>query len=185
MKGRSAVVISDEEDEHSGLWTNPFHSNWSVFRWDMSYLPEYRKIRKGSQDIINNKMESYKKALYLADKSLELIDTVKDSLPPGAYDFFKFKLEENTFHLTAMCEMELAWLKASNNAYYCKAGDEKYKISCELSEHLTNLGQMTERYNESVECVWKGKHYTLRRGVYLDIPGFLAEFRRYWNINEG
>lgn len=179
MSGRIASAYSDEEDE---LYLNPFHSNWSVFRWDESYLEEYHQIRKGHTEIIRRKTDDYINILSIADKSIELMNTIKGALPEGAYDFFHFKLEENKFHLIVMCEMQLAWLKASNRIYYCKTEDEKSNMMSEVKAHLAYLERLTERYNESIDSVWQGKHYHLKRGEYIDITGFLTEFKRYWNL---
>jgi hypothetical protein len=182
MHKKCFVPMTDEEDEKNGLWLNPFHSNWSVFRWDKSYLPEYHKTRKGHPDVIRDKTAAYKNALSSADKSLELVETARRMLLPDAYEFYKFKLEENKFHLIAMCEIELAWLKSSNIAYYCTSSEEKAKITHEITEHLNILESLTVRYDENVECDLNGRRYILKRGSYLDIAGFVSEFKRFWGI---
>lgn len=32
---------------------------------------------------------------------------------------------------------------------------------------------------ESTECTWVGKSHELQRGEYIEIPGYVREFRRY------
>lgn len=175
----TARVISDEDDY---IWSNPFHSNWSVFRWDAEYFPEYRKIRMGDISIINNKEASYAHARFLADKSLEMLAKVKEILPDGAYPFYKFKLEENKFHLMAMCEAALAWLKASNMLYCYVSDRAQENLLWQVLDHLRNLSLLQEKYEEHMECWFQGKYHMLRRGEYIDINGFINEFKRYWQI---
>lgn len=177
-KGGTARAYEDDEDK---IWSNPFHYNWSLFRWDESFLQPYKKIRCGAPEVIKRKEQAYKAALLKADRSIELIASVKGDLPNGAYDFFNFKLEENKYHLIAMCEIELAWLKCERRLY-TDSYEERQKLLSEIKMHIDNLKKLNDRKSEKLHCIWKDKEYYLNRGEYLDIPEFIKMFLNYWEL---
>jgi hypothetical protein len=182
-----AYLRGDEtptETTHSfQLSTNPFARNWSTWRWDDDYVPTYHKLRKGHPDIISGKERAQEDALASARRSLELVDEVENNLPEDAYDFFRFKLAENEFMLEAMYEVEMAWLKASNRLYYDEGDVERVASLDDVETHLDTLSELTDRTDESVVCTWLGETHTLERGTYIDIPGYVEEFRRYWQLD--
>ena len=171
-----AVPYEDEED---GLGRNPFARNWSVWRWDSSRLPAYRKMRRGDPETIGTKTESYRKAVAVARESLRAIDEAAPDLPENACSFFRFKLEENEFHLRSMCEIELAWLKAERRLY-TSSGEERGRLRLEVERHLHTLEDLEKRTGESLTVQWLGRYRHLKRGAYLDLPVFTKNFRRYF-----
>ena len=81
--------------------------------------------------------------------------------------------------------MEMAWLKASNALYFCQTEGEKEAKRQEVEGHLTALGVLNRRSVESIQVTWQGIDYYFRRGEYINIPGFIDEFRRYWDMETG
>ena len=204
MEGRTAEKRSDAEAEdvpdlfkaylrgdeiprettHSfQLDTNPFARNWSTWRWDESYVPTYHRLRKGHPDVIEGKEAAQADALASARRSLDRIGDVEGDLPEDGYDFFRFKLEENAFLLETMYDVEMAWLKASNRLYYGPDDDERIATADDVEGHLASLEERAGRTDESVTCRWLGETHELRRGAYIDIPGYVEEFRRYWEMD--
>lgn len=177
-EGGTARAYDDNEDK---VWRNPFYYNWSLFRWDESFINVYRKLRRGEPEIIRRKEESYKEALLKANKSLELIASVKENLPQGAYEFFNFKLEENKYHLIVMCELELAWLKCERRLY-TNSKEERQKLLPEIKIHIDNLKKLNDRKGERLHCCWRAKEYHLSRGEYIDISEFIKMFLNYWQL---
>ena len=173
----------DDERAASQLMINPFARKTSRWFWDESYEPTYHRIRKGHPDVIARKEAAYADALETADRSLDLLESVADELEGGRYDLLEFKLEENRYNLVTMCEMELAWLKASNRLYLAE-DDERDAMEREMKSHLANLEELIGRYGESVEAEWQGDVYYKERGEYVDIVGFLHEFRRHWQLDD-
>lgn len=192
MLDRTAKAVSDEEAVHVpedlhkyDFKRDPFTINFSTWRWDPSYIPTYQKIRKGDPTIIAEKAQAYAEQLDSAQRSLTLLDTVKDKLPAGGYNYIRFKLEENEFHLIAMCEAELAWLKASNLLYLEPHEAERDALRQEIENHLAVLEKLAERTSESLDVEWQGISYHLKRGEYINLPGYVDEFRRYWGMEKG
>ena len=182
-----ATKNSDEVAE-SRLLGNPYARKGSRWRWDEDYVPKYHAIRKGEDDVITSKKRAYEEALETADRSLKLLTSIEDDLSEDAYEYLRFRLEENRFHLVAKCEMQLAWLKESNRMYSEKPQEEQEELRSEVLEHLHNVNKLTDRYNETITVKWGGETKELRGGgserVYIDIPGYLHEFRRYWQLDE-
>lgn len=164
------------------LDTNPFARNWSTWRWDPTYRPTYHKLRKGHPAIIIQKEDDYRNAKESAVESLALLKTIEDNLPEDGGEYFKFKLEENNFLLDVMFEMEMAWLKASNRLYFDESNDHRQASLEDVEAHLEQLENYIDRYNESTTCTWRGITYELERGAYIDIQGYIDEFRRYWEL---
>ena len=193
MVGKKASVISDQEAEEvpedlekHTFAKIPFTINFSTWRWDPSYTATYHRIRKGHADIIADKVRAALEQLASAQRSLALIDTVKDTLPPGGYAYTRFKLEENIWHLRVMTEMELAWLKASNALYYCGTDEARAARIREVEGHLAALEALhAEAQGESIDVQWQGLDYHFDRGQYLSILGFVDEFREYWGLETG
>ncbi len=179
-EGRPTAAPYDDEED--ALGRNPFHRNWSVFRWDPSLAGEYGRIRRGDPAWIHRKEEDAAAADALARESLERLDSIRGDLPAGAHAYFRFRLEENLLHLRAMTAMELAWLKAERRLY--SGGDgEKRVLLREIRGHLADLDRLRrDRGAEILRCTWGGRHRELRRFAYLDIAGFVREFRRFFGV---
>ncbi len=174
---RTAVAYPDDEDQ---VCRNPFHQAWSVFRWDESYRPRYQMIRRGDPEVIDRKEDTYAEAEESARRSLSLIDEVDEDLPDGAYRYFRFRLEENLWHLRFMCEMQLAWLKLSC-VLYEQAPERDSRLREEARQHLNRAETMAEEAKtQSITALWRNRVYHCRRGQYIDTDDMMDRFREYW-----
>jgi hypothetical protein len=172
-----AVAYADEEDR---LQRNPLHMAWSVFRWDDAYAPRYHQMRRGAGDVIPRKEAAYRAAEASARASLARIEEVADVLPPGAYPYFRFKLEENLWHLQIMCEVQLAWLKLSS-ILYGEAAEGAAARRGEAKAHLERARALAARSaTESLTAEWMGRVYHCRRGQYFDAGAMLDRTEGYW-----
>jgi hypothetical protein len=192
MVDRTAHVESDKEATHVpeelekyDFKGDPFTINFSTWRWDPDYIPTYHRIRKGAPEIVVAKAEAYAEKLASARESLATLETAKEALDDAAYRYIKFKLEENEFNLIAMCEAELAWLKASQILYADPDAATEAELAAEIEGHLASLLALVERKEESLQVRWQGIDYDLHRGEYINILGFIDEFRRYWGMETG
>lgn len=177
LNGERAVAYEDCDD---AICRNPFNLNYSVFRWDDAHRPAYQKIRRGHPEIIDQKSRQYSEAKSKAERSLTRIDAARVHLDPNAFAFFRFKLEENLFHLELFSEAHLAWLKLSCRLYGL-APQRDESLLAEARAHLARLEQMTaEAKQRSLVCEWNGEVHRLQRGRYADIPGILKSFADYW-----
>jgi hypothetical protein len=176
---KTAEPYVDDEDLYHA---NPFNYQWDPHHWDKSYYPEYLKVRRGDPQIIREEEEAYQKALSIAEDQLEMLGNVKEKLPIGGYEFFKFKLEENKYVLIFMNEMQLAWLKAERSQYNEREKEIPGLIS-EIYNHLKNVERMyAELHSEKKQVVWQGREYQMTRFGAYDIPDTLAEFKRFWKL---
>ena len=174
-----------EEEALNHLYSNPFAQRPARWRFDESYVHTYHRIRKGHPDIIKEKEAAYRDALRKVERSLELIDSVEEELPEGAHEYFRFKVEENKFHLQAMSEAQLAWLKANNRLYYSGSNAVYYQeeVFGDIKQHLAKLEELIPRYEEEATVEWAGRQHNLKRGPYIDIVRYLHEFRQYWDLD--
>ena len=192
MMGRTAKKFSDEEAESVPddlekftFNTIPFAINFCTWRWDPSYVPTYHRIRKGDPGIIEEKVKRVDDARALAQESLEKLETVKDDLPAGGYEYTRFKLEENAYHLELMTEAELAWLRASSLLYFDHDEAERTSILEEIEGHLHRLEELAKRKeSEHLTVEWQGIRHDVARGEYINPIGYVDEFRRYWGIGQ-
>ena len=174
----------DDETAEEFLLVSPFGRKASQWRFDESAVPDYHRTRKGHPDVIAAKEAGYESALETAAECLDAVDEAEPHLPDDAYEYFRFKLEENEFHLRAMSEMQLAWLKASNRIYYEGTDRAWPDATAEMRGHLATLETLCDRYDESYDGEWRDETYSLDRGDYIDIPGFVFEFQRHFGIED-
>ena len=164
--------------------SDPFDVLHSPSKWDTSLVPTYQKIVTGDPEIIQRKTDKFVKTLASANESLLLIDSVKEDLPEGAYEFFHWKLEENRFLLEMFCNMELAWLK---DARYRRtdSSEEHDILSQEIKEHLNAVKTLYDQEaNKTITVDYGGKTHNLRRGSYHDWLGWLNGFQSYSSIEK-
>jgi hypothetical protein len=158
---------------------SPFNQNFAVYKWDKSLVPAFEKLNIGDPEIIKRKTESFENALASAKKSLELIDSIKNDLPEGAYPFFRFKLEENRFCLTMCCNMQLAWLKAVRRAH-TRSQEEKSTLLKEINGHVAAVEtELAGHGSETLTVTWLGQTHDLTRGPYHNWTEWLDAFRHY------
>ncbi len=158
---------------------NPFDVLHSPAKWDKSIEPIYQKIITGDPEIIQRKAAAFEKRLASTDHSLRLIDSVKDELPPGAYPFFRWKLEENRFLLEMFCNMELAWLKDQRlrRASYPR---EKKGLEEQVQVHLKTFRQVYDSQSgKTLKATWRGATHSLRRGSCHNWLEWLKRFEQY------
>ena len=161
---------------------NPFDVYHSPARWDPGCRDTYNKIIAGDPEIISSKERSYADALESARTSLSLIDSVKALLPDGAYPFFRWKLEENLFHLNMFCNMELAWLKATRRKH---SGDpsEREELLRQVEDHLDRIEtEYRTQISRMLRVVWRGRRHQHSRGSYHDWNSWMESFCRYAEV---
>jgi hypothetical protein len=178
MQRKPVARPFDPKDD--ALNEDPFHCNWSAWRWDPACAADYPRLRRGDPQVITEKTNAAALALESAEQSLRLIDSAREDLPLGAHAFFRFKLEENRFHLQAMTHAQLAWLKASR-CLHIDDGDETERLRGEIGDHLAAI-EALHRTHRHERCAvrWSGRDRSLTRGAYLDLPGFVTAFRQHW-----
>ena len=158
---------------------NPFDVLHSPAKWDKSLEPIYQKIITGDPEIIQRKATAFEEHLASTDRSLRLVDSVKDELPPGAYSFFRWKLEENRFLLEMFCNMELGWLKDQRMR---RASDprEKKVLEEQVQTHLKTFRQLYDsQSSKTLKVTWRGVTHSLRRGSYHKWLQWLKRFEDY------
>lgn len=169
-----ATAYPDEEDM---LYRNPFYHKLSPQVWHKDLLPRYHEIRKGSESVIKTKEESMQKMIALSDSLLSKYKKLENKLDDKTYAYYLFKLEENNWHLKVMNEWMLAWLKASNILYFDN-NDKQMKE--EVANHLESLKELNLQTKKELNINWYGKQINIKRGEYLDIPGYIEMFQKYW-----
>jgi len=148
---------------------DPFCRWLALWRWDPSLKPRYEKLRSGDAGMSAQKEVDLQKALADADEALSRLNTIKDKLDAGAYEFIRFRLEENRHHLLLMSYGALAWLG-------CLRRDAD-----SMNEYLDKMLQEWEAHrHEAATVIWpEGRTRYLQRGIKLEVPQFCAELRRY------
>jgi len=154
-----------EADNH----VDPFCRWLALWRWDPSLKPRHNKLCSGDPELAAQKQADTDNALADADAALELLTSVQPQLDPGAYEFIRFRLEENRHHLLLMGHAAQAWL-----ACLRRSGDE-------MDTHLnTMLAEWNAHRHEAATVIWpEGRTRYLQRCIYLQVPEFCAELRRY------
>jgi hypothetical protein len=146
---------------------NPFDVLHSPAKWDPSLKPLYDKIIVGDPEIIERKQKAFDEHLAVANRSLALIDSVKDDLAEGAYPFFKWKLEENKFVL----EM---FIRHTNDP------QEQRELKKQVDQHLGAFRKLYDsETGKTLEVTWRGKTHSLRRGSLHDWMAWYDRFKRY------
>jgi hypothetical protein len=154
----------------------------SPARWDDSLKPAFEKIAAGDPEVIRRKTESYRRALQSAERSLTLIDEARNSLPEGAYPFFRWKLEENRYCLIMLCEAELAWMKAMRRVR-AASEEERSALAAQIQSHLARMTKLySDEGGKTAQIAWHGTMHQLRRGEYNDFPEWMRRFKIYARI---
>lgn len=163
---------------------SPFDQNFAVFKWDKSLEAVHEKMRTGEPEIIKRKTASFARALVSAERSLELIDSVKNELDRDTYRFFRWKLEENRFCLVMCCNMELAWLKAVRRGHSNRR-EEKDKLLEEVKQHVANIeAELATEGNKTLTVSRQGEVHELERGQYHKWKEWLGAFRHYTGLEQ-
>ncbi len=170
-----AIAYDDDEDM---LYRNPFHQKQNVHRWHPEYKKQYHKIRKGHPSVIKTKSAACEKQIAISDSLLNIYYTLEGNMDDKTYEYYRFKLEENNWYLKVMTHWILAWLKA---LYFEDA--DKDKLHDEIAAHFNALMELNKETDESLKMNWYGKNIDINRGEYLDIPGYIKMFSKYWQLN--
>jgi len=157
----------------------PFDVLHSPAKWDKALRPLYEKIISGEPEIIRRKEAAFTEQLTSAERSLAAIDSVKNDLPPGAYQFFRWKLEENRFLLTMFCHMELAWLKDQRMRRTADNG-EMGTLAEQVGGHLKAFRLLHDaETGKTLKVTWRGADHSLRRGSCHNWLGWQQRFENY------
>ncbi len=148
---------------------DPFCRWLALWRWDPSLTDRYTKLRTGDRTMSVQKQADMDAALQDADDALARLSSIQPLLSPGAYEFIRFRLEENRHHLLLMGYAALAWLA-------CLRRD-----ACELTLQLdAMMDEWNAHRHEAATVVWpEGRTRYLQRCIHLQVPEFCAELRRY------
>lgn len=177
-------VAERYEDADDLLNRNPFHLNWSAHRWDRSYEPLYRKLRRGDPEVIAAKADGYRRWLACADESLAALADLEGRLPEEAHAFVQWKLQENRYYLIVRSELALAWLKAERRLYTDSAA-ERGRLLPEIEQHLSRILACHHAHgHESYHGRWLGRERRFIRGAYFKAASCVAEFRRFWGLEQ-
>lgn len=172
--GQQPVVITDD-DQQDAPGSNPFHRNWSRWRWDPAARSTYLKLRRGDQQVIAQKQSDYAHARQWALRSIDLVD--------GHASQFKhverarrlqWQLQENLWHLDVMSHIALAWLKLTHRAN-THDSQAQAGILRQAMQHLDHIRELNRR---AMSETFDGE----RRGEYLDLNAFLDQFVSTWNL---
>ena len=175
----AAQPYADDEDF---LGRNPFHNNWSVFRWDASFASAYHSLRRGEPEVIARKEATYAAARRQALDSLAAIEAAREQFnDPEAYRFLHWRLSENLWHLDAMCACALAWLNAARTLY----ADDPHEAAQRWTAAqgwLAKIEALHARAQaETARIDWRGVTRHLQRGAYLDLASYVKQFNALWN----
>jgi len=181
-----AVKYPDETDM---VYRNPFHMKHSVHRWHPDFKEQYHKMRRGHPDIVKAKYNAANQAIALSDSLLERFYKLENRMDEKTYEYYKFKLEENNWFLKVKTHWMLAWLMASQKLYLkdfqmnISTEKRREELTREIFEHLDQLKVLNQETTQSLEMNWYGKNIKIQRGEYLNIPGFIKLFSKYWQLN--
>lgn len=151
---------------------DPFCRWLALWRWDPSLTDRYEKLRTGDPAMSQQKEDDLNKALSDADEALSRLKAIQEKMTPGAYEFIRFRLEENRHHLLLMSYGALAWLA-------CLRRDMET-----METHLQQMMQEWEAHrHEAATVVWpEGRTRYLQRCIKLEVPQFCAELRRHAEV---
>jgi hypothetical protein len=160
---------------------DPFATWLALWRWSPDLTPRCERLRRGDADLAAQKAADTARALALADEALTRLDGICAALDPGAFAFLRFKLEENRHHLVLMGEAAQAWL-AALRIRGSDAGERPALLEL-VDTHLEAMHAEWETHrHEAALVLWQGGAWHLLRCIYLDVPQFCREMRRYVGI---
>ncbi len=121
-----------------------FHTNWANWRWDKSFLPEYKKARIGDPEYVAKIKKQKAKAFRMARKSMQALKEAKDSLPKKEYRILRTKLWSNKVHLAYRARMMLAYLQY-RRIENTDDPQEKQQLAEEIRNYLKTIREIAEK----------------------------------------
>ncbi len=143
-------------------------TNWANFRWDDSYIPEY-KLGLAGDPRYTRKIERQKTdALRAADRCINELDAVKAKLDADDYDILRTKLLTNRVQLQLRAPMMLAWLRY-RRILTTKSEDEKTELAARIRSDLRDARNVAEaQYAPPREIEYLGRKWLVGPPMRLD-----------------
>ena len=162
---------------------NPFNRWLALWRWDASLKPRYDRLLQGDPAMSAQKQAATAKALELADEALARLAGIRESIAAGAYEFLRFRLEENRHHLALSGHAALAWLACLRLPHVA----DRQPVHAEIDGHLKAvMDEWNAHYHEAATVIWPAGHTRyLQRAATIDFPSFCREMRRYAGMING
>ena len=160
-----------------------FHTNWTNWRWDASYLKEYQLARTGDPGYTRKVERQKEQAAKLAEQSLQYLD---QGLPlyqdPAHYHILKTKLTTNQVQLQYRAPMMLAYLKFQRLLQ--QPGEpERSRLIQEIGQHLEAIRAVGLREYPAPESMeYKGKKWQVGPPEALDQWRILDWARKMENL---
>lgn len=176
-KESPATIDSPAADERV---RDPFSRGLALWRWDERLRPRYDALRRGDLAMAEGKQHDTADAVALADEALARLDGIRDDLDPGAYQFLRFRLEENRHHLLLYGHAAQAWLACLR----LPQARDRAALHAEIEQHLAAvMAEWNAHHHEAATVVWPaGRTRYLQRAATIDMPAFCREMRRYAGI---
>ena len=160
-----------------------FHTNWTNWRWDASYLKEYQLARTGDPGYTRKVERQKEQAAKLAEQSLQYLD---QGLPlyqdPAHYHILKTKLTTNQVQLQYRAPMMLAYLKYQRLLQQ-PSDPERGRLIQEIGQHLEAIRAVGLREYPAPESMeYKGKKWQVGPPEGLDQWRILDWARKMENL---
>jgi hypothetical protein len=156
---------------------DPFCRWLALWRWDASLKPRYEALVVGDPQMAAQKKSDTAAALALADQALDRLASIRPALDEGAYQFLRFRLEENRHHLVLFGHAAQAWLACLRLPH----SDDQSALHQEIAGHLQAVDDEWQAHRfEAGNVIWPaGRTRYLQRGITLAMDEFITEMRRY------
>lgn len=161
--------------------------NW---KYDIGYNPdtplkaEYDSILAGADTILNLETTAWATQAASCASSLATLETAQHDLSHECYELFHWLLEENAFHLNAMEEEQLAWLKTKR--YFATPDtDEREEWKRQVLVHLSHLEGLLTQTDATIDVTWQGRQHRYTRGSYMDIQWFVDSMSAWLEMDPG
>jgi hypothetical protein len=171
----ATIYAPAKADNH----VDPFCRWLAIWRWQGEHVERYQRLRKGDPELAAEKEAGQARALACADDALARLESIRDRLETDAYQFLRFRLEENRHHLVLMGAAAQAWMACLRLPHVAEG--DRAPIEAKIGQHLSAMhDEWAAHRHESAVVVWPaGWTRQLKRCEYLDVPGFCREMRRY------
>jgi hypothetical protein len=171
-EGPATISQKAKADNH----VDPFCRWLALWRWDASLRPRYEALRSGDPAMASRKESDTAAALAQADEALRRLAAIADDIGAGAYEFLRFRLEENRHHLLLMGHAAQAWLACLHSPVDHQA----------IESHLQAMeAEWKAHRQEAATVVWPtGRTRYLQRGIKMEVPQFCKEMRRYSKMTD-
>ena len=136
--------------------------------------------------MVEQKTQGIATARSQAELALSQLASIREQMDINAYEFLRFKLEENLHHLNLLGDAALAWLYCLRLPTLTEADESIVSDTKQLiQQHLDAMHSEWQAHrHESAVVVWPaGRTQYLQRGMRLNIPQFIQEMTatRCWS----